>query len=199
MYLRPTDRAVNPAYSAAITSAAKTIRTWYAGQLGGRSFHLKSSTPEQCQLPHASSYYLTGSWDKVLADVQACAPVTWGSSTTTWVLYVDVLDSPCGDPGRLGAALPGLTILPRADLQGLIGQTAVDGCGQVFNNPVERWVGGLGHELGHTFGVPHPPGCDAGQLSCDTGSIMWTGFYSYPATYFSTTEKATLLASPFIS
>lgn len=197
LYVRPSDRPYNSAYSDAITNAVTTVQSWYRDQLGGTSFSLAASQPQACVLPQPSSYYTTGSWDKVFSDVQPCAPVTYASATTTWLLYVDVLDTPCTDPGRLGAGTLGLTMLPRADLEGLIGHTAYDACGGAYTAPVGRWIGGLGHELGHAFGLPHPPGCDTGQPTCDSGALMWSGYGAFPSTYLRDSDKNTLRTSPF--
>lgn len=197
LYVRPSDRPYRSDYASAIQNVLPNIQSWYRDQLGGKTFHLHTAQPEPCALPHDSAYYLMGSWTKVLADVQGCAPVGYASPTVTWVLYVDVLDS-CNDPGRLGAGTLGITMLPRTDLDGLVGQPVTDRCGWDASAPLNRWIGGLGHELGHALGLLHPPGCDASLPTCDYGALMWTGFYSYPSAYLRPDDRATLLASVFI-
>ena len=83
-------------------------------------------------------------------------------------------------------------------MDGLIGARYLDDCGIEYRFPPTRYVGGLGHELGHAFGLSHPPGCDAGLATCDQNALMWAGYASYPNTYLRTDEKQILLASPFI-
>jgi hypothetical protein len=73
----------------------------------------------------------------------------------------------------------------------------VSECGESFDFPVGRYIGGLGHELGHTFGLPHPPGCDDGLPTCDENALMWAGYVSYPDTYLRDDEKQMLLKSPY--
>ncbi len=195
MYLHPTDRPVRADYASAIDSAVNGGQAWYSSQLGGKTF-VRAPGVQDCALPGNSAYYKTQSWTRVLHDVQSCAPVGTNGSDVTWVLYVDVIDA-CG-ADRLGAGTTGLTMLPRADLEGLVGEPQEDACGDVNHMPTTRWVGGLGHEMGHAFGLPHPAGCDAGLPTCDANSIMWVGYAAYPNTYFNAAERTQLLTSPFI-
>ena len=64
-----------------------------------------------------------------------------------------------------------------------------------YDGPLGRWFGGLAHELGHTFGLPHPPGCDEGQAACDRSALMGDGYSSYPNTYLRDDEKSVLRRS----
>ena len=71
-------------------------------------------------------------------------------------------------------------------------------CDGTFYRSVQSVYGGLARELGHVFGLPHPPGCEEGSPSCDTQALMWDGYDSYPNTYLRDDEKAVLLEVPFI-
>ena len=112
------------------------------------------------------------------------------------------MNSECGADGHLGAGGPGLTMLPREDLEGLIGNRLIyyGLCeGGPWPGPVTRWIGGLGHELGHAFSLPHPPGCDAGTEGvCDRSALLAGGFGDYPDTYLRHDDKEALLRSPFL-
>lgn len=196
VYMIPRDRTFRADYAAAIQNALESLQEWYFDQLGtGRTFSLFAPQPELCTMSANADYYPDGAYAKVLADARRCLPVS-GGTTTSWVLYADVWDA-CNDRGRLGVGSPGLTLLGRGDLDGLIGAPVIDSCGNDQSRPVPRWIGGLGHELGHTFGLPHPPGCDQGSASCDGRALMWSGYSLYPATYLRDDEKAALMASPF--
>ena len=197
LYAVPADREFRTDYRRAVQDAAADFRQWLRRELDGWTFRLYRATPEDCRLGEPSEFYEQDSWNKVFSGVQHCAPVSYDSPSTVWVIYADVVHE-CDAPGRLGAAVKGLTILPRQDLEGLIGNAIIDDCGTRWDQPVTRWIGGLGHELGHALGLPHPPGCDEGTPSCDHDALMWAGYASYPNTYLRDEEKEYLLESPFI-
>jgi len=195
LYLIPKGRKFNPKFALAIQKGIKSVQGWYKKQMG-KTFRLHSKKVKVCRLPRAAKYYARNSWGKVMKDVQKCAKVMYNSNLYTWVLYADVIHA-CKAPGRLGAGTKGVTIMPRQDMHGLIGARYFDDCGKEYKFPVTRYIGGAAHEMGHAFGLPHPPGCDAGKKSCDTKALMWGGYVVYPRTYLRQDEKKILRASPF--
>jgi hypothetical protein len=117
-----------------------------------------------------------------------------------WIYYNDS-DNACGQTG--GAGTSHIATMPANDLRGLAGMVGIPTCPsdpmEWYEYPPCRWVGGLGHELGHAFGLPHPPGCDTGSASCDMSALMWAGVYSYPDTYLRDDDVASLSALPFFA
>jgi len=206
MYLVPTDRAANPAYATAIEGALLDLQQWYAGQLGGDTFALASPVVDIVSTSHTAAYYSTTphpfpgtNYDfffNVLDDATALGAKV-DDPSYRWAVYIDAEPGP-GQQG--GAALAGLTIIGAPDLVGLIGQDPL---------PVGRWIGGLGHELGHTFGLPHPGDCVGvapaqcvyGALdysdSVVGGALMQFGYLTYPSTYLLPEEKAFLQTTPY--
>ena len=114
------------------------------------------------------------------------------------MIYIDAAFD-CQGGGELGRADAGVAIVHRGDLEGLLNPDTFSLC-DYPRRGTYGWQGGLAHELGHAFGLKHPPGCDAGAPSCDVDALMWLGFYwDYPDdTYFTDEDIAILESSPFI-
>ena len=197
LYVMPADKEFRADYSAGITRAIVDIQSWYRRQLDGLTFDVYSVIPEPCHLPRNEEHYSHGDvWSKVLRDVQPCAPVQHGSSRFTWALYVDA-EERCDEPYELGRGGDGVTLLAGYDLE-LMVRRGVEICGRVSGRDFWGVVGGLAHELAHTFQVPHPPGCDEGLATCDGEALMAYGYAQYPDTYLRDDDKVILRRSPFI-
>ena len=208
LYASPSDREFRADYSEAISHAIVDLQSWYRRQLGGLTFSLYQATPEWCQMSEPEDFYAVGhAWNKVLAGVQHCAPVTNGFSDFVWVIYPDVVED-CdeyhrlGEDGHeLGRGGLGLTMLP--DLEGLTNPgKKYYFCGEgPYHGSPGRWIGGSGHELAHAFGLPHPPGCDPWDpATCDhqeASSLMHDGYWLYPETHLLPSDKEVLIRSPF--
>jgi hypothetical protein len=206
MYLVPADRAPNPAYAAAIEGALLDLQRWYGDELGGYTFALASPSVEVVSTSHTAAYYSTTpnpfpdtNYDfffNVLDDATSLGARV-ADPAYRWAVYIDADPGP-GQQG--GAALPGLTIIGAPDLRGLVGQEPL---------PVSRWVGGLGHELGHTFGLPHPsdcvglsaPSCVYGPINYPAdvvgGALMQFGYLTFPNTYLLPEERQFLTTTPY--
>lgn len=182
----------------ATANAIVHVQRWYRDRMGnGKTFRLNQPVVETLRLPHAESWYRqneAGSdrkqwfWRNVLDDAFAVTGGRFHDPVNRWVLYIDSENEP--DQAVGGNA--GVALLPRHDLLGLIGQSVFAG-----ELDVCRWVGGLGHELGHAFELPHPPGCEKFSLDRSCASLMARGFRSYPETFLNPEDIDQLDASPF--
>jgi len=207
IYLVPSDKSFRADYQNAIANAISNLQNFYRDQLGGYAFSLHSPIVEVYQTPHASAFYSTGYnsrpggfYESVLADGFALTGGGFNDPNNRWVFYVDA-DLICG---QYVGSTSGISMLPANDLRGLTSQPTVPICSTDRSEvlSVSRWIGGLGHELGHAFNLPHPPGCDDGN--CTGGqhayrSLMYVGYYYYPDTYLLDENKAQLLAGGFFN
>ena len=199
IYAIPSDRQHDTRYENAINGAIMHVQGWYADQLDGRTFSIEEPTPLVCEVENPAKYYEGKyGWNRVVRDVQHCAPVQHWSDEYVWAIYIDA-EFDCDGGGELGQGANGLTIIHSGDLEGLLDPATFSLCPDYSPRGEYGWAGGLAHELGHTFGLIHPPGCDEGLSHCDTQALMWLGFYyNYPETYLTDEDVAILISSPFI-
>jgi hypothetical protein len=208
VYLVPSDKAVKQNYVSAMNTAIASLIQWYSVQTTNhKTFQASTPAVIVVPLPHDSNYYannprpaiFTQFWDNVLGDAFPLTGGRFNDPQNVWAYYIDA-DPICNECGGCGTS--GILLVSANDLRGLAGETDkfTDPCNpsvKPFPYAVNRWIGGLGHELGHAFGLPHPPGCDAGEKTCDSAALMWAGYASYPNTFLRADEKSVLLNSPF--
>ena len=196
IYAIPADGEFQATYAAAIRDAVHDNQRWYSEQLDGRTFAIAGPAPQVCRLENGASYYEgADGWGRVMRELQHCAPVEHYSDRYVWIIYPDVAFQ-CEASG-LGRGAAGVTILHRADLHGLVSPEPYAPCEWPPRQPHDGWIGGLAHELGHAFGLPHPPGCEEELDSCDRDALMWYGYGDYPHTYLTRSDVDALRASPF--
>jgi hypothetical protein len=208
VYLVPADRAVREDYADHLKAAVRHLQIWFRNELGdSTTFSINKPVVEVVQTSQVAAWYSTNPageyslwfWNNVLADAFALTGGMFLDPNNIWVFYIDS-DPGCGQ--AIGAAA-GVALLPANDLRGLAGETNIPPC--VGDQPdtagVCRWVGGLGHELGHAFGLPHPPTCEDGDPAtvCPSNTLLWLGYITYPQTFLLEEDKGTLAQSPFFS
>jgi hypothetical protein len=189
IYLISQDRAVRSEFQQALEKAIRELQLWYRQQLNGPTFKLHEPVVEMAQSSQSAVWFYShpngdnpDDWgfNNTLAEAGRLLGAKFNDSHYVWVIYSD-------GPGNKGRGTSGVTCLPEDDLLGLVGQHPIQ------KKPA-RWVGGLGHELGHAFGLPHPS-----DTTRDADAIMWAGFYDqYPGkAYLTEADKRILLRSPF--
>jgi hypothetical protein len=189
IYLVSADRTVREDFKKGIETAAKDLKGWYGKQLGGPTFRLNTPTVEVVKSDKAAKWFYShpngddkDDWgfNNGLAEARRLVGARQGDAEYVWVIYSD-------GPGNKGQGGSGVAVLPEDDLLGLVGQ-------HPEQKSVKRWIAGLGHELGHAFGLEHPR--DTEKYG---DALMWDGIYGkYPdQTYLTAEDKAILLKSPF--
>ena len=207
VYLVPRDRTERADYASAVEWAARHLQIWYRRSSGnGTTFVLSDPSVEIYETSHDADWYATNPagdlwlwyWSNVLEDGFALSGGGFNDPENIWIYYVDA-DPACGQIG--GGGTSGVAVLPANDLRGLVGEPTIPPCeGQPPDDAGPcRFVGGLGHELGHALGLPHPPGCESGDPSCPTQALMWLGYRTYPDAFLTEDDKTKFSASAFLS
>ena len=196
VYLVPSDRRPIPGFERVLQNALVHVQRWYTAQVG-TSFTVASPVMRTVATAHPSAWYASTpngpdrvDWfiHNVAAEGFKETGGGWYSRTIVSVIYIDAEMEP-GQHG--GAGADGAAVLHRLDIEGLLGRSNASIC---------RWVGGLGHELGHALGRPHPPGCDGGGADRNAGAcqtLMYTGMYAYPKTTLAAEDRMALDQSVF--
>ncbi len=189
VYLVSADRETDAAYAAGAENAIRSIREWYKKQMGGYTFNLHDPVVEVVKSGKPAAYFYTNprpshkdNWgfDNTLEEANRLLGVRHNDPNTVWVIYSD-------GPGNSGRGGGGVCIMPEDDLLGLTGRHPTQ-------KDINRWIAGLGHELGHALGLPHPK-----DMKKHADAIMASGIYGkYPdQTYLTEEDKALLRQSPF--
>lgn len=199
VYLVPSDREPRADYARAVASAAGHVQRWYWEQLGrARTFLLRTPFPEVVRMRRPERWFATHPrrssprewyWENLLGEAFELTGARFDDPLHRWVFYADAEH----DPGQSVGAARGVAVLPEHDLVGLIGGVRP---GHLQGAP--RWVGGLGHELGHALGLPHPPACEQDRTRPECRCLMYLGYVHYPDTFLLPEEKARLAESPFM-
>lgn len=217
IYLVPQDKVVRDDYKTAIADVALHLQDFYQKELGNdNAFTLNQPIVEIYQTSHTANWYRTNPprqtppqppyssyfYENALNDGFALSGGSFNDPNNRWIYYIDA-DPDCT---QFIGGTAGIALMAGNDLRGLTGQINIPSCsGQSPDTGGKyRWIGGAGHEVGHSFDLPHPPGCDPPTNNCQGGqtavnSLMWFGFIAYPNTYFLPTDKTTLLNTGFFS
>ncbi len=198
VYLVPADRVERQEFVSATAAAIAHVQRWYWERMGNRkTFRLHDPVVEVSHLPHDARWFVANPldadrtqwfWQNVLHDGFAAMGAGFHDPLNRWVFYIDAENQP--DQAVGGNA--GVALLPQHDLMGLVGRSVFPGEANVC-----RWVGGLAHELGHAFELPHPPGYEKFAFDRSGGSLMALGFRGYPETFLNPEDIEKLDASPF--
>jgi hypothetical protein len=185
-WIKPTDVAYDQRYPNGITAVLQEAQRFFRQQLG-KTFTLNNPVVEVVNGLHDTNWYITNNctgsdhyWC-VVANGQAELQQRFGlrNPDSRWLNVEEVSAEEAGKSG--GGGSPGWVLLSGHDADGTAG----------INGPLNRWYGGMVHELGHAFGLPDATSTD--------GTCMSASLYSYPNCTFSQTQKNGILNGPYAS
>jgi hypothetical protein len=186
VYLLPSDVAYDPLVALGMDRAIRNLQIWYQEELeNGKTFSINFPVITVLHSTHPASYFAVSSWTRATDEVFTALGGMFYDQSAIWNIYL-----PVATDGQGGSA--SVALLGENDVLGISGE-------DTGGFTIARWVGGLGHEMGHAFGLPHPPGCTGGDIAGDCSSLMYLGYLTYPNTFLAAADKEQLNQSPFFS
>jgi len=181
-WVHPSDVPADTVHPEGIAKVMKEAQRYYKQELG-KTFRLNDPVVEVVAGQHPRSYYEnTPQWGEKYwysvanMQIELLDRFKLGNPDNRWLLVGEI--SAEGD-GAGGGANIGWVMLCQHDADGSIG----------IGGDMNRWYGGMVHELGHAFGLPDSTYTD--------GTPMSASFYSYPNTHFTEAQKNAILNGPF--
>ncbi|WP_433187357.1 cellulose-binding domain-containing protein [Actinoallomurus sp. CA-150999] len=181
-WLKPSDVAYDQRYPDGITKVLQEAQRFFKQQLG-KTFTLNNPVVEVVNGDKQRSWYENTPncgdkywWTVCNMEDELRAKFGLGAPDNRWINVGEI--SAEGD-GAGGGGGNGWVILSGHDADGAAG----------INGPMNRWYGGMVHELGHAFGLPDATSTD--------GTCMSASLYDYPNCTFSPTQKNGILNGPY--
>jgi hypothetical protein len=195
VYLIPSDR--QQLACAALRQTALHLQQWYRWQMGnGKTFTLHDPIVEAVHTAHPAAWYSTNDpggawagwfWINTLNELATWLGGGFYQPNDSWVVYIE--SGPANGQyagGTSGGYISGVCVLGDKDSASIRG---VDPDWTLC-----RGIGGCGHEMGHTFGLPHPEGEPEWGIA-----LMGTGYGIYSQCILTQSAKDYLNTNPFFA
>jgi len=181
-WLKPTDVAYDQRYPDGIANVMREAQRYYRQELG-KTFTLNNPVVEVVNGDHPRSWYENTPngnecywWVVFNMQQELMRKLSLRAPDSRWINVGEIsAEAACSGGGGGG----GWVILSGHDADGAAG----------IGGNMNRWYGGMVHELGHAFGLPDSTSTD--------GTPMSASFYSYPNTHFSQAQKNAILSGPY--
>jgi cellulose binding protein with CBM2 domain len=183
-WLKPTDVAFDQRYPDGIANVMREAQRYYRQELG-RTFTLNNTVVEVVNGEHDRNWYVTTNCSGsdhywcVVGNMhqELMRRLNINNPDSRWLCVGEISAEEPNQSG--GGASVGWVTLSGHDADG----------GAGVNGPMNRWYGGMVHELGHAFGLPDSTSTD--------GTPMSASFYDYPNTHFSQAQKNAIMTGPY--
>lgn len=173
-WLRPYDVPHDTRYPDGIARVMREAQRYYQQELG-KTFQLNDPVVEVITGERNRSWYENTPngpdrywWSVFNMQQELLRRLSLGAPDDRWL---NVGEISAEGPGAGGGGGNGWVILSGHDADGAAG----------INGPMNRWYGGMVHELGHAFGLP--------DSSFTDGTPMSASFYNYPNCHFNEQQK----------
>ncbi|MGQ4389470.1 hypothetical protein [Streptomyces sp. SAS_270] len=181
-WLKPSDVAFDQRYPDGITGVMKEAQRFYRQELGV-TFRLNTPAVEVVNGDHQRAWYENTPngddrywWVVFNMQQELLAKFGLGAPDPRWLCVGEISAEGEGSGGGGGG---GWVVLSGHDAD------APPGTGGAMN----RWYGGMVHELGHALGLPDSTHTD--------GTPMSASFYDYPNCHFSQDQKNRIRSGPY--
>ena len=181
-WLKPSDVAFDQRWPDGIANVMREAQRYYRQELG-KTFTLNNQVVEVVNGDHVKSWYENTPngderywWSVFNMQQELMRKLSLRAPDSRWI-NVGLISAE--GPGAGGGGGGGWVILCQHDADGAAG----------VNGPMNRWYGGMVHELGHALGLPDSTSTD--------GTPMSASFYSYPDTHFNQSQKTGILNGPY--
>jgi hypothetical protein len=190
VYLVPSDCEVRPEFPDGARRAIASVQRWYFDQLAvHETFKLADPLVETVRTRHPESWYSDSAgkwndrellWDAAMKDAFRLTGGSYDDPQHIWLYFLDA------DLPRIPAqGTSGVALLLRENISNLVGM-----------QPSCEAIGTIAHELGHAFGLKHPPECEsqsADAWSPECQSVSFYGGHHFPYSGFLPNERTELL------
>jgi len=192
VYLVPSDSSPKPEFAEGARRAMIAAQRWYFDELkSGVTFTLAVPLVRTIQTRHPQSWYSSSTgknddrealWS---AAVNEAFGLTGGSYNDPEHIWLYVLDADLPKVPAQGTS--GVALLLGNEVSSVVGL-----------EPDCSTVGTIVHELGHAFGLKHPPDCDAHRKDDsdpECQSMSYLGGFQFPFAQFMPDEREKFLRS----
>jgi hypothetical protein len=181
-WLKPTDVAYDQRYPDGIANVMREAQRYYRQELG-KTFTLNNPVVEVINGDHPRSWYENTPngnecywWVVFNMQQELMRKLSLRAPDSRWINVGEISAEAACSGGGGGS---GWVILSGHDADGAAG----------IGGNLNRWYGGMVHELGHAFGLPDSTSTD--------GTPMSASFYNYPNTHFNQQQKDRILNGPY--